>query len=761
MLGDRTKCTIEISKEIYRSEDFGIYVADIMSVKTEDSELKPDDSITISGTVFDIRVGSKLHATLEEIEHKTHGKQYNIISIASILNFSTDTKEGQKRFLQSLYPESIITELYKTLSNPYEAIRDKDFAKLVTVRGIAMSKAMSIVLKFDNSIPLSLLYVELEDYGLTTKMLQKLLDTYGSPELAIKKVKENPYSLVEVDGISFGRADEIAMRGGISEFSVMRIQSFIEFYLKAQALNGFSWITCDELMSAIIETIGEGVSDLAISDSIGGMKDTLWWSEDKARIGLSRYRKLEDRIGEELLRIRDAESDFKYDNWEDVVSHIEHKQGWEYASKQRVAIEAVLRNNITCVHGLAGCGKSTIAEAMLEVLKSYSSALTALSGRAAARIAEITGREGYTIHRLLGFPSKSEIAINGYEYNENNHLPYDIIIIDEISMIGGYLFCSLLKAIKSGAKVVLLGDIGQLESIGECNIAYDIINSPSIPTIELDQIYRQAEGSGVISESRKARKGFQLFNKGWVGVKTYGELQDLTIDSYSDKSNTFYKVMQYFQQEIGLVKSIMDIQVISPIKSNGDSCTWSLNNSIQELYNPRDEFKKEIDVFYGKGKLGILREGDKVINIKNNYKATRPSGQLCSIFNGNLGIIQSINTKDGTIVIDFDSIGLVVIPKANLKSIELAYAVTCHKIQGSQAERIIVCLDFSMYTLLSREMVYTAVTRAQKHCTLVCQNAALEYAINKEGVNTKTTHLQDVLYQLDNPKLVDKTKLVF
>lgn len=752
MVGDILRCTARVKRVMFYEEDTGIILIDVDQVKEGTVVYDNNRCVSVKGEMFKVKAGDRILLTAVETSHKTYGSQYVVKSIANEINYSLETKTGQKTYLSSLFTEKQVETLYASLPDPFNSFKSGNYEEIVQVKGIGFLVANRMIAKFNDSLPLSMLYVELEHYNLSLSIMRKLLEEYKCAELVIKRVKENPYTLVEVDGIGFSKADYIAMSGGVGEYSIDRIKAYIIFYLENQAISGFSWVTCDELMSAIIETIGEGISDFTVSEAIGSLKDKLWWNKDKTKIGLSKYRKLEEGIAKHLIRIRDAKSNFTYDNWEDVLKHMEHKQGWEYAEQQVAGIKGVLDNNIMCVHGLAGCGKSTIAEGMLEILKSYSSALTALSGRAASRIASITGREGYTIHRLLGYPCYEEGSKGGFTFHEDNPLPYDIIIIDEISMINGFLFLSLIRAIKDGAKVVLLGDIGQLESIGECNIAFDIINSPEIPTIELDQIYRQAMGSAVITESRKARRGIQLVDDGWTGVKTLGDLQDLTIDSYSDGSNTFYKVMQYFQENISSVKSIMDLQIISPIRDKGQSSCWEINTSIQELYNPMDDTKKEVSVFYKKGNIGVLREGDKVINVKNNYKTKNTNGVVTPIFNGNLGIVEEI-LDDGNIVVGFEDIGSVVIEKGKLKAIELAYAITCHKMQGSQAERVIFALDFSMYKLLSRELVYTAITRAQKYCVVVCQNSALRYAIYQEGVNRKTTHLQDCLYEITHPTL--------
>lgn len=754
MVDDIIKCTVEIEQIRFYKDDWGILIASVNQIKSGTPAYDRKGFITLKGTMAEPKVGNQYFLTASEVDDPTYGKQYEIKCMANIVDIDTTDKIGQKRYLLTLFTEGQVEAMYEALDDPFKTLNDEDIQSLIKVKGCGVTNAVKWTDKFSKNLHMSKMYVELEEYGLTTNMLMKLLNKYKQPDLVIQKVKENPYVLSEVKGIGWKKCDEIALAGGLGKFNVERIKALILYYLEQQAVEGFSFVSPDELMGAIVEHIGEDVPDLAIGESIHGMPDKLWWNKDKTKIGLKRYRTLEENIAKDLLRIRDAESNFKYDNWEDVIKHMEHQQGWEYTDQQLEGIKMVLDNNVVCVHGYSGTGKSTIANAMLETLKMYSHALTALSGRAAARIAEITGEEGYTIHRLLGYPCMDEQAKQKFYFHDENPLPFDIIIVDEISMIGGYLFSFLLRAIRSGAKVVLLGDIGQLKSIGECNVAADIINSEHIPTLFLNQIHRQAKKSAIITDSIKIRTGSQIIEKDWAGEETRGELQDLTLDCYSDKSNTYYKTLQHFQTQFQNVVNILDIQVICPVKKIGDASTWSINNAIQDLYNPKEKRKKELAVFYGLGYTGVLREGDKVINTKNSYKTLNPeTGKKTPVFNGNIGIIRSINESESTMIVDFKDIGTVLITKDMLKFIELGYAISAHRSQGSQWERVIVAIDYSSYALLSRELIYTVITRAQKHCTLVAQNSALRYATCQEGVSVKETHLVEILDELVNPVL--------
>lgn len=355
---------------------------------------------------------------------------------------------------------------------------------------------------------------------------------------------------------------------------------------------------------------------------------------------------------------------------------------------------------------------------------------------------EITGRESYTIHRLLGYAPQNPLNKDGFTFHDDNPLDVDIVIVDEISMIDAFLFYHLIRAIPSGAKLICLGDMGQLESIGCGNIAYDMIHSPEIATVYLSQIHRQAASSAIVIEARKIRQGTQIVNNSYTGTETRGELQDLYLDCYSDKSHTFGKIMKRFTEAMRRDNfDIMETQILVPVKSAGDACTYRINTAIQELYNPKSSSKPEIEIT-SQGKIVALRKGDKVINTQNTYKTEPP------IFNGNLGIIKEVFPSEESLIVSFVGIGDVYIDKKQVSSIELGYAITVHKSQGSQFDYVILGVDFSSYSLLTRELLYTGITRAKKKCDLIVQTGALRTAVSKEGVSKKQTHLQQCLRNL-------------
>ena len=748
-IGDKFEVTLEVNRVLYYKNNWGILQCSVVQSKPGLNNSK----IVIKGEMPAPILQETYVGTVTEIEDLNYGRQYEINKIA--LDIEVKNEDGKKQFLKKLFTSNQVKAMYDALIDPFTALKDGDISKLLTVKGGGIYTVPKWVEKFQENFYLHRLYVELPEYHLTTSMIDRLMRKYKSPDVIISKVKENPYSLCEVDGIGWKTVDTLALQGGMGEYDPKRISGWVLHYLESQGKNGISWVTSDELMISILATIGEEVPDSAISEAMISLEDKVWFNENKTRFALKYYYNLEEEIAEHFIRLLKCDTKWDVPNWRDIVKRQELDQGWEYTEQQIEGIESILNNSVTVIHGLAGCGKSTIVNVVLKILEEkYSYAMCALAGRAGVRLSDISGKQGYTIHRLLDnkIDATSQQYNRHFYYFEERPLPYDIIIVDEISMIGGGLFRDLLRAVKNGSKLILLGDIGQLESIGECKVAYDIINSPVIPTVYLDKIHRQAQKSAIITESINMRKGKQILeSEEWAGPETRGELQDLTLDIYSDKSNSLYHAINHVKDYLEKGVNILDIQVMCPVKERGQACTANLNNTIQELYNPPSSDKAEIKMTKGY----VLREGDKIINTKNTrnvYDIDRQSPT--TIYNGNIGIIHRINEEENTIIIDFFERGRVLLTSNNLSNIELGYAITVHKMQGDQKEYVIGVIDFSAYNMLSRELLYTLTTRAMKHCTIVAQNAALCYAINRESIQTKRSFLQDILYIKTNEKFV-------
>jgi len=388
--------------------------------------------------------------------------------------------------------------------------------------------------------------------------------------------------------------------------------------------------------------------------------------------------------------------------------------------------------------GTPGVGKSSAVAGVLSCLDDgYTFAQTALSGKASVNLTDITGQEGHTIHRLLGYnPGR-----DGFTRNEKNPLEYNMIILDETSMVDAQLFLSLIKAIPTGSKLVMLGDTNQLESIGVGNVMTDLIDSEIVPCVTFDKIHRQGAKSGIIPFSIEVAQGKCRYKDSWVGEEILGELQDLKVIGFScEKGETkpsIDLIIQEFKEMYKECKDISQIGVVLPTKSNGTSC-YKVNQLVQDIVLSPRRRGQGIELGTKKEPYTIYK-GDKVINLKNNYK-TDPN-----IFNGNMGEVERLGSELEDALIDFYNIGKVEVGAKDLTSIDLGYAITTHKSQGSGIPYLIGCLDYSHFTMLNREQLYTLVTRAKKKCTLIVETKAMNRAIRTSNIKHKRTFLYHML----------------
>ena len=697
----------------------------------------------------------------KEIYDEQRGTQYELMFIGESLDLSK--VKNQRGFLKSFLTDGQVDEMFKVLSNPLEAIEKHDIAALKRVKGVGDHIANCIIERFEKNKDDCEVYIELDNFGLTPNFIQKLIQRYKNPHKVIEIVKQNPYQLsFDVDGIGFKTADDIAIKGGIQRKSPERIKGYINYILDDLGQNGNSYITSGELTSYIFEEFGgrDNILDIYqdkngciignnINDAINSLKEEniiiVEDHEEKSqrRVYLKKYYDLEKEISEHLKRIANAENKFNYENWEEIVRQQEHKQGYRFTDEQIAGIKTGLDNQVCFITGGAGVGKSSLVSGILESLKDYTFAQTALAGKASARLQEVTGEEGFTIHRLLGFnPSL------GFTFNEDNPLEYDIIILDEISLVGGEIFLSLLKAIPNGSKLIILGDMGQLESIGCMNLAFDLYKSKSIITFELTKVHRQAQKSGIITTSQQIRKGQPVLEKKYTGIKTFGELQDMHFDIEDSCNTTRERTIKWFKEkyESDLVKNIMDIQILSPCKERGDASVFNLNQDVQEYVNPHDNGKNEIKVKLGKDKSYYLREGDKVMCIKNNYRIQ--GRKKTGVFNGWCGILKTIDNVLGFHEVYIPMIDdTMIFSTSDLTSgVVLGYASTVHKYQGSSAKVVIGAFDNTTPpSMRTRELLYTLWTRAEKECITVGQNSAIYNAARNSGVTDKNTFLVELL----------------
>lgn len=732
--------------------DFAILTWKIKKVLEGEPKTHPwFHSITTLGNVCEIEDGEVYTLLASESSDTSMGTQYDLTYIFKPMDL-TSVKD-QRTFLSQILTETQVDELFNTFENPIEKIDRGDIEALTTVKGIGESRAESIINKYETTKDYSKIYVELDGYNLTSNMISRLVHRYNSPEVVVDKIKTNPYVLAtEVDGIGFRKADEIALNYNMEWNNPKRVEAFILHTLETEGEKGNSYIYANYLMYDIEDALGD-ISNEVIGEAVSSLVESKRIGIDEIqgrhkRVYLHRYKNLERKVSNELLRILNGRNTFQTNGWQSKVRKLEEKQGWEHTDQQWEGIKTVLENQVVVINGFGGTGKSSVVSAMLEAFNgegnNYTFAQTALSGRASSKLQEVTGEDGLTIHRLLGFN-----PYDGFTSNKENPLPHDLIVLDEISLVGGEIFLKLEEAIATGSKLIILGDSGQLESIGCMNLARDLIESRAIPIVTLTEIHRQAKLSGIITCSLQIRNGEQLVDNNFDGISLRGELEDFELDISKDRDTMRERMVEHFQKWYAKVKDIMDIQLIVPVISRGECCVNTLNDDIQKIYNPWNRVQNEYAVITNKvkGEKYILREKDKVMITKNNYKTVNEHGKVTPIFNGWMGIIQEINTDANSIIVYFPIIRqTVIIPTKQAKAIQLGYASTVHKQQGSDCKVVIGGIDYSTPPfMLTRELVYTMVTRAREHCVLVAQNSALRDAIETSNVSEKNTFLREML----------------
>lgn len=757
------RCKVTIQNQFFpklprkiEAGTFGIVTANVL---WEDENYLPTQphptygTITLKGDSLPaLEPYSKTEYMVQAYETTSdYGLSYTIQMMTEIVDLSDEKK--QRAYLRQIISERLVDALFDTFDNPIEAIKEGDREKLKQVKGLGDKNIDKLMLKVLSSEDLSEILTELEDYKLTKREIDALMLKYKNPRLVVQMVKKNPYILMDVvSRVGFLRADEVALSGGFNPKSPLRVAAYIRHYLYEQAEKGNSWILTSVLVQAIDDYFANyHLKDEVLSRALKKLIEDkfLWHSEDKTRVGLQSIYDIEYGIAVELKRLLSAKNDFEFSNWEGKIKEQEEKQGWTYTEEQREGIKTVLENNVVLVSGLAGTGKSSIIAGMLAVFDGkYSVGATALSGKASVNISETASSngmeiEGKTIHRLL----KVAGADGSFFFRKGNPLPQKIIILDEVSMVNIELMYSLVQAIKDGAKLIMLGDNGQLPSIGAGNFMTDILNSKIIPTVTLTKVHRQAAASGIISESIKIRNGISLCQSSDNKVEVRGELQDLTMDLTNDGSFVFSKVVDHFKNEWEKLDDIMDILVVLPMRERGSASVYHVNNAIQN-YLFRSTLKQAYIVHPNTKSEFKLYVGDKVINNKNDYEVIGTDGKETAIFNGNLGIVTSIDFENQTITVDFNEIGEVYLESHQIQNLSLGYAISVHKSQGSGIKTIIFGMNYESYVLLSRELVYTALTRAKKKCIVVAESGALKLSSTISSIQDKQTFLPQILTSL-------------
>lgn len=715
------------------TSSFGIYAVDLQKDSPNEDKVKDIDDfnreITLVGSMPELENGKLYIATVNLKKHPKFGLQYEA---KTVYQKPFTTREEQVSFIGAILTQSQlqkITEAYPT-ENIIDLIKEDKF-DVSLVKGIGEKTYEKIKQKIADNEKYQKAIIQLTGkFSVPYNAVKRLSDKYGSPDTLLQKINKNPYLLTEVDGFGFKRVDEIALSMGVEKTSPNRINSCIEYVLNEQANNGHCWVKKTKAISDAIKLLNVKIAD--VQKILGQNTEEKEFVVDEEKIYMDKYFHYESEIKRHIVRLLEAKVDYTVDKVEDIIKEVEEKQGFEFTEEQRQAIYFAIKYNIVIVNGKAGTGKTSVIKGIVEVLKKVEGleyATCALSGKASQRIQESTGLDSYTMHRLLGYNPRS-----GWAYDENEPLGHDVIILDEASMVNSQLFFYLIRAIKDGAKLIITGDTAQLEPIGVGNVLVNLLDSNKVPKVELTIVHRQAQKSGILSCANMVREGEKFLSNSDFNNKRLGELKDLYVYPYQSNEQVLKTTLHIAKKYDG---NIMDFQVLAPMKNRGSLSTKNLNAEMQKIFN-QDPSNVDKRRKIEKKDVALL-EDDKVIINGNNYDK--------GVFNGTMGIIEYIDTatKDGEVVIDFDEVGRITFTKEEMNQIDLGYAITIHKSQGSQWKFVVMAIDYASFVLLNRQSTYTGMTRAKEALFMIVELKALQHSINTDKSSERNTFLIDLL----------------
>lgn len=738
-----------------------IYKNDVNSYTVATFETNEKEETTVVGYLPFVNVGDNLKVTGTIVTHPDYGEQLKITTFEKVM---PTTPEALEKYLANGNFKGVgpatAKKIVKTFGEDAINVIKLEPQKLTQIKGISKERALEIAEQFVANWEIWQIVGFLDQFGIGPQSAEAVYKKLG--ENALEKIGENPYILIDVASkVNFEKVDSIALKLGIEPDNYKRIRSGIKYGLERIGINGNSTVIYENLIKFAKDLLK--VDENAIEETIINMKakeeivieDR---EEGKEWVYSKPFYEAEKNITQRLISLRDADNVKEIKTLKKDLEKIEKSIDIELSDKQREAIESINENNVCIITGGPGTGKTTIIKAIIELYKKHGmkAVLCAPTGRAAKRMTEATGEEAKTLHRLLELSGISDDKDNFNTDMLVTPIDGDIIIVDEASMLDMFLMNYLTKAIYKGTKLVLVGDIDQLPSVGPGSVLKDIIESNKIHTITLNQIFRQAAKSKIIVNAHRVNEGENFIAGNIKETKIDEENIELIDDFFFINETNQEKVQQTIVslckgrlQKYGDYDFFNNIQIITPTKK-GKLGTKELNVLLQNELNPSEEEKKERD--FGEIKY---REQDRVMQTKNNYNILwekenerefrKELGN--GIFNGEIGRIEKINKEEKTVRVKFDDGKVATYENTDLDQLEQAYAITVHKSQGSEFDVVIFVASQSAPMLLTRNLIYTAMTRAKKLLIVIGSQSVVNYMIQNNESRQRNTGLK---YKLEN-----------
>ena len=713
---------------IFRNEDNGYTVMVLKGVKDE-------DELTCVGTFPVITQGASIEAEGSFIQHPVYGKQFQAVRLTEKM---PEDAMAMERYLGSGAIKGIGAALAGRIVRHFGAdtlrIVEEEPERLAEIKGISEKKAHEIAIQIAEKSEMRKVMMFLQKYGISLNLGAKIYQKYGDSVYSV--LQENPYRLADdISGVGFKIADEIAYRIGIHTDSDYRIKSGLSYTLLQAGGEGHVYLPKEELFKRAEQLLGVDASYMEKHLVDLSMERKIIQKEEKGQVLVypAQYYYLELNTAR-MLRELDIDCPEDEERVERRISQIQKETGTVLDEMQEKAVKEAAGHGLLVLTGGPGTGKTTTINAIIRFFESEGAELrlAAPTGRAAKRMTEATGYEAQTIHRMLELTGMPEDDREGqpvhFERNAENPLEADVIIIDEMSMVDIHLMHSLLMAVTAGTRLILVGDENQLPSVGPGNVLRDIIRSGQFPVVELKKIFRQASESDIVVNAHKINRGEQ--------VEINNKSRDFFFLKRYDADIIIRVVIALIQEKLPkyVEAKPFEIQVLTPMRK-GLLGVERLNQILQMYLNPPDPSKKEKEIGQG-----LFREGDKVMQIRNNYQLEWevrgrygiPVDKGVGVFNGDTGIIRMINEFAELAEVEFEDGRYAQYTFKQLDELELAYAVTIHKSQGSEYPAVIIPILSGPRMLMNRNLLYTAVTRARKCVTVVGSEETFREMINNE-----------------------------